>query len=81
MGAGAPLGANANNEPVLSIRVACEGADCNALLEVNSNLFQLSNQRKRGLAVLAWPLRTFLRSRLLGSSERAAILPRIETLF
>ncbi|KAL4514172.1 hypothetical protein Ndes2437B_g04174 [Nannochloris sp. 'desiccata'] len=34
MGGGAPLGANANNEPALSIRVACEGADCNALLEV-----------------------------------------------
>ena len=35
MGVSAPM--NAPSEQTLSIRVACEGADCNALLEVNSS--------------------------------------------
>jgi hypothetical protein len=49
-------GANPNSEqPPLTIRVACEGEDCNALLEVNMNLAKLLIQRKRQPAVLAWP--------------------------
>lgn len=50
MGGAAPLNAPPS-EQTLSIRVACEGTDCNALLEVNVNLVDLLSQRKRDLAV------------------------------